>query len=140
MTLTRINERIAIAGGRPPQLAACFLDVLSPLSAGVASWAPVCLPMIFPRGIGGAMRAILVTMVTSIYRMILYASARFRRHRKGVCQSPRSGGTSRTLFGASARSMAFSAATTAADLVGSRPTINMSATDADHFQTPRSTP
>ena len=52
------------------------------------------------------------------------------------CQSPRSGGTSRTFVGASALSMARSAAAAAADLVDAWPMINKFATDADHFQTP----
>jgi hypothetical protein len=48
------------------------------------------------------------------------------------------GGTGRSFFGASARSIAFWAAATASDLVASRPIITTPATDADHFQTPRS--
>jgi hypothetical protein len=66
--------------------------------------------------------------------------ARCRCHRKRVCQSPCPRGTSRFFVGASALLMARSTAATAADLVGAWPMINMSATDADHFQTPRSTP
>src|ERR1700678_2835185 len=44
------------------------------------------------------------------------------------------------VFGASARSIAFSAAINAADLLGSCPMISTPATDADQIQTPRSTP
>ena len=59
---------------QPPQ-ASHFQKCSASLNGGP----PVCLPMIFPRGIVGVMRAILVTMVSSVYRTILYALARFRR-------------------------------------------------------------
>src|SRR5712672_1255560 len=51
-----------------------------------------------------------------------------------------SGGISRTFFAASARSIAFSAPVTASDLIAAWPLITTPATDAVHFQTPRSTP
>ena len=43
------------------------------------------------------------------------------------------GSTSRTFFGARARSIAFSASITASDLLCAWPVITTFATDADHF-------
>jgi hypothetical protein len=57
-----------------------------------------------------------------------------RWHGNCVCQSQRLGsGTSRTLIGESARSIAFSASTTASDLLCDWPVMTTFATDADHF-------
>jgi hypothetical protein len=61
-------------------------------------------------------------------------------YRIAHAQSQSSGGTSRTFFAASARSIAFSAAATALDLIAASPMITTPATDAVHFQTPRSRP
>src|SRR5712672_2344995 len=62
-------------------------------------------------------------------------------HANCVCQSQRLGsGTSRTFFSASARPIAFLAAVTASDLFAAWPMITTPATDAVHFQTPRSMP
>ena len=58
-------------------------------------------------------------------------------YRLAHAQSRSSGGTSRTFFAASARSIAFSAAATALDLIAASPMITTPATDAVHFQTPR---
>jgi hypothetical protein len=48
-----------------------------------------------------------------------------------------SGGMSRTFFEPCARSIAFSAAVTASDLIAAWPMITTPPTDAVHFQTPR---
>src|SRR3981189_160379 len=55
-------------------------------------------------------------------------------------QSFSSGGMSRTFCAASARSIAFSVATAASDLIAAWPLITTPAIEADHFQTPRSMP
>ena len=49
-------------------------------------------------------------------------------------------GTRRTVFGASAWSIAFWATATASDLIAAWPMTTTPATDADHFQTTRSMP